>query len=76
MVHLRRWPICQPRRMTYQQAYNQLLALIEEIEDETTPLDDLPEKITIATDLIAYCQGRLRSVETAYHQAVAQIQSR
>ncbi len=62
--------------MTYQQAYNQLLVLIEEIEDETTPLDDLPDKIKTATDLIAYCQERLRSVETAYHQAVAQIQSR
>jgi exodeoxyribonuclease VII small subunit len=62
--------------MTYQQAYNQLLALIEEIEDETTPLDDLPEKIKTATDLIAYCQERLRSVETAYHQAIERIQTR
>lgn len=62
--------------MTYQQAYNQLLALIEEIEDETTPLDDLPEKIKTATDLIAYCQERLRSVETAYHQTLERIQTR
>lgn len=62
--------------MTYQQAYNQLLVLIEEIEDETTPLDELPEKIKTATDLIAYCQERLRSVETAYQQAIAQIQTR
>jgi exodeoxyribonuclease VII small subunit len=60
--------------MTYQQAYNQLLVLIEEIEDETISLDELPEKIKTATHLIAYCQERLRSVETAYQQTLNLIQ--
>jgi len=59
--------------MTYQEAYDQLVDLIDDIESETTPLDELPGKIRQATDLIAYCQERLRAVEGGFQDAVSRI---
>ena len=45
--------------MTYQEAYDQLTTLVDEIENEQIPLDELPGKIRLATELITFCQGRL-----------------
>jgi exodeoxyribonuclease VII small subunit len=62
--------------MTYQNAYDQLTALVAEIEDDTVPLDELPAKIRQATELIAFCQERLRAVEAEYQQAIEPLQKR
>lgn len=62
--------------MTYQEAYEQLTSLVDEIENETVPLDELPGKIRQATELIAFCQQRLRAVDTDYQQALQQLQKR
>ncbi len=61
--------------MTYQEAYDQLVDLIDDIESEATLLDELPGKIRQATDLIAYCQQRLRAVEGDFQEAVSRIKS-
>ncbi|KAB7733239.1 exodeoxyribonuclease VII small subunit [Rudanella paleaurantiibacter] len=61
--------------MSYQEAYDQLVELIDDIESEATPLDELPAKIKLATDLIAYCQQRLRSVEGDFQEALSRIKS-
>nr|WP_293833578.1 exodeoxyribonuclease VII small subunit [uncultured Arsenicibacter sp.] len=62
--------------MTYQEAYNQLQAIVEEVETESVPLDELPERIRLATDLIAFCQSRLRAVEVEYLDALERISKR
>ena len=62
--------------MTYQDAYNQLTTLVDDIENDTVPLDELPGKIRQATELIAFCQQRLRAVDDDYQQAVIQLQKR
>ncbi len=62
--------------MTYQTAYEQLNTLIDEIESEAVPLDELPAKIRLATELITFCQERLRAVETEYQQAADILQKR
>lgn len=62
--------------MTYQDAYDQLTELVDEIENEQVPLDELPAKIRLATDLITFCQNRLRAVETEYQQAVERLPKR
>jgi exodeoxyribonuclease VII small subunit len=62
--------------MNYQLAHEQLSALIDEIEADTVPLDELPAKIRLATRLITFCQERLRAVETEYQQAAEQLQKR
>ena len=62
--------------MTYQDAYDQLTTLVDEIENDTVPLDELPGKIRLATELIAFCQQRLRAVDDDYQQAVIQLQKK
>ena len=62
--------------MTYQEAYDQLATLVDEIENEQVPLDELPGKIRLATELITFCQQRLRAVETEYQEAIERLPKR
>ena len=62
--------------MTYQEAYEQLTSLVDEIENDAVPLDELPGRIRQATELIAFCQQRLRAVDDDYQQALTQLQKR
>ncbi len=62
--------------MTYQDAYDQLTTLVDEIENEEVPLDELPGKIRLATELITFCQDRLRAVETEYQEAIERLSKR
>ena len=62
--------------MTYQNAYDQLTTLVDEIENEEVPLDELPGKIRLATELITFCQDRLRAVETEYQEAIERLPKR
>ena len=62
--------------MTYHDAYDQLTNLVDEIENDEVPLDELPAKIKLAGQLIAFCQDRLRSVETEYQDAIERIPRR
>lgn len=62
--------------MTYQDAYDQLATLVDEIENEQVPLDELPGKIRLATELITFCQERLRSVETEYQDVIERLPKR
>ncbi|GAB4023125.1 exodeoxyribonuclease VII small subunit [Spirosoma koreense] len=62
--------------MTYQEAYDQLSTLVDEIENEQVPLDELPAKIRLASDLIAFCQARLRAVETEYQEVIERLPKR
>lgn len=62
--------------MTYQDAYNQLITLVEEIENEQVPLDELPARIRLASELIQFCQERLRAVETEYQEVIERLPKR
>ena len=62
--------------MTYQDAYDQLITIVDEIENDQVPLDELPNKIRLASELIAFCQERLRAVETEYQTVIERIPKR
>lgn len=62
--------------MTYQEAYDQLTTLVYEIETEQVSLDELPDKIRLATGLITFCQERLRAVETEYQEVIEKLPKR
>lgn len=62
--------------MTYQEAYDQLTTLVDEIENDEVPLDELPGKIRLAAELIAFCQERLRAVETEYQEVIERLPKR
>ena len=62
--------------MNYQEAYQQLTTLVDEIENEQIPLDELPAKIRLASELIQFCQERLRAVETEYQEVIERLPKR
>jgi exodeoxyribonuclease VII small subunit len=62
--------------MTYQEAYDQLSTLVYKIENEEVSLDELPDKIRLATELITFCQERLRAVETEYQEVIERLPKR
>jgi len=50
--------------LTYESAWNELSAISKEIENETISVDELAAKVKRASELIAFCQGRLKAAET------------
>ncbi|GAA3754839.1 exodeoxyribonuclease VII small subunit [Flavobacterium ginsengiterrae] len=51
-------------KLTYEQAWNELTAISKEIENETISVDELAAKVKRASELITFCQGRLKATET------------
>lgn len=51
-------------KQTYEAAWSELTAISKEIENETISVDELASKVKRASELIAFCQGRLKATET------------
>lgn len=49
--------------LTYNQAYNELSKLVDQIEDDKIQLDTLADKVKQAKALIDYCEVKLRSID-------------
>jgi len=54
------------KTLTYQEAFNELERIVEEIETGKIQLDVLSEKISRAAELIEFCRTRLRTVEDEF----------
>jgi exodeoxyribonuclease VII small subunit len=61
--------------LTYEQAYKQLATIASEIENETISVDVLAEKVKKASQLITFCQTKLKSTETEVNKIIAQMES-
>lgn len=61
--------------LTYEAAYKELVEIAKEIESETVSVDVLAERVKRASELIAYCQGKLRSTETEVNKIIAQMEN-
>jgi exodeoxyribonuclease VII small subunit len=61
--------------LTYEQAYKELAAIASEIENETISVDVLAEKVKKASQLITFCQTKLKSTETEVNKIIAQMES-
>jgi exodeoxyribonuclease VII small subunit len=51
------------QELTYESAYNELLLIAKEIEDESVSVDVLAEKVKRASELIEFCQKKLKTAE-------------
>jgi exodeoxyribonuclease VII small subunit len=49
--------------MTYNEAFNALEILVEEIETDEIQLDTLAEKVKEANELIKFCETKLRKID-------------
>lgn len=56
--------------MTYNEAFDKLEAIVEEIEDDTILLDTLNDKVKEAKELISYCENKLRGIETEINKTL------
>jgi len=61
-------------KLTYEEAYKELEAIRDEISNETISVDVLSDKVKRASELIAYCQEKLRATETEVNGIIAQME--
>jgi len=61
--------------LNYESAYNELAQIAQEIETESVSVDILAEKVKRASELIAFCQTKLRSTETEVNKIIKQMES-
>lgn len=50
-------------RLTYEEAYDELQEIVAALENETISVDELAVKVKRATELVAYCQAKLKATE-------------
>lgn len=62
--------------MTYEEAYAELKKIATEIENESVSVDVLAGKVKRASELITYCQGKLRSTEQEVNNIIKQMESK
>ena len=62
--------------LTYELAYQELAEIAHEIETESVSVDVLAEKVKRASDLIAFCQNKLRATETEVGRIIKQMENR
>jgi exodeoxyribonuclease VII small subunit len=62
--------------LTYEAAYKELAAIAKEIESESVSIDVLAEKVKRASELITFCQTKLRSTEAEVNKIIAQMDKR
>jgi exodeoxyribonuclease VII small subunit len=56
--------------LTYEAAYTELKQISAEIESESVSVDVLAEKVKRASELIAYCQSKLRATEDEVNKII------
>lgn len=63
------------KNLNYETAYTELAQIAKEIETESVSVDVLAEKVKRASELIAFCQTKLRSTETEVNKIIKQMES-
>ncbi len=64
------------KNLTYEQAYNELLEIVNGIENESISIDILAEKVKRASELIQFCQDKLRSTEKELNNIIKQMDAK
>lgn len=60
--------------LTYELAYAELAEITRELETEAVSVDVLAEKVKRASELIAFCQGKLRATESEVNKIIKQME--
>lgn len=62
-------------KLTYEEAYKELALIASEIENETISVDVLAVKVKRASNLITFCQTKLKSTESEVNKIIAQMEN-
>ncbi len=63
------------KSLTYESAYRELAQIAKEIESETVSVDVLAEKVKRASELITFCQTKLKNTEAEVNKIIAQMET-
>ncbi len=63
------------KNLTYEAAYNELAKIAKEIESESVSVDVLAQRVKRASELITYCQTKLKSTEAEVNNIITQMES-
>jgi exodeoxyribonuclease VII small subunit len=63
------------KTLTYEGAYNELARIADEIENESVSVDVLAQKVKRASELITFCQTKLKSTEAEVNKIIAQMEN-
>ena len=61
--------------LTYEAAYKELAQIAKEIENETVSVDVLAQKVKRASELITFCQTKLKSTESEVNKIISQMEN-
>jgi exodeoxyribonuclease VII small subunit len=61
--------------LTYENAYKELTEIAQAIETESVSVDVLAEKVKRASDLIEFCQTKLRATEAEVNKIIKQMEN-
>jgi exodeoxyribonuclease VII small subunit len=64
------------QNQTYEAAYAELKKIASEIETESVSVDVLAVKVKRASELITYCQTKLRSTEQEVNNIIKQMETK
>ena len=63
------------KNLTYEEAYIELASIAKDIENESISVDVLAEKVKRASELITFCQTKLKSTESEVNKIIAQMEN-
>ncbi len=63
------------QNLTYEVAYQELAQIANDIETESVSVDVLAAKVKRASELITFCQTKLKSTETEVNKIIAQMEN-
>ena len=63
------------QNLTYEEAYKELALIARDIENESVSVDVLAQKVKRASELITFCQTKLKSTEAEVNKIIAQMES-
>lgn len=62
------------KNLTYEEAYAELEQIARDIETDEVSVDQLAQRVKRASELITYCQSKLKSTEKEVNSIIAKME--
>lgn len=62
-------------KLTYETALSELTAISKEIENETISVDTLASKVKRASELIEFCQAKLKNTDAEVNKIINRMEN-
>jgi exodeoxyribonuclease VII small subunit len=63
------------KKLTYEAALSELTAISKEIESETISVDELASNVKRASELIEFCQAKLKNTEAEVTKIISRMEN-